>query len=278
MKGVYWLASYPKSGNTWVRAFLASYLFRMGQGVDINALPFGPLISQREFIDDWLGMESADMPDEEVDRYRPEIHSRLVESDLEYPIYKTHERYRLTCDGRAIFPKEGTRGVVLVVRDPRDIAHSLANHLQTSIEGAIEVMNTSSFVLDGRSDSVFGKFPEETGSWTEHANSWLSAPLRRHIIRYEDMILDPIEAFSSLLDFLECPLQPSVLKGAIENTQFEMLKRQEASKGFNGKNPNVRNFFKSGEAGVWNTQLTPSQVARLVLKNRKNLSHFGYCF
>ena len=38
MAGIIWLASYPKSGNTWLRAFLHNLLRDPGRPYDINKL------------------------------------------------------------------------------------------------------------------------------------------------------------------------------------------------------------------------------------------------
>ncbi|MEJ2083836.1 MAG: sulfotransferase, partial [Acidobacteriota bacterium] len=38
MTGIVWLASYPKSGNTWLRAFLMNFLDPGKRPVDINQL------------------------------------------------------------------------------------------------------------------------------------------------------------------------------------------------------------------------------------------------
>ena len=91
MAGIIWLASYPKSGNTWLRAFLTSFQSG-GQPVDINSMAGGPIASARKRFDDAMGVEASELTQEEIDRYRP----RILEANYLYrcvQILSEYERY-----------------------------------------------------------------------------------------------------------------------------------------------------------------------------------------
>ncbi|NOZ51459.1 MAG: sulfotransferase domain-containing protein, partial [Chloroflexi bacterium] len=82
MNGIIWLASYPKSGNTWMRVFLTNYLRDSDEPAEINNLDGGPIASARDIFDRVIGVESSDLTAEEIDRFRPAVYEQVAaESD-----------------------------------------------------------------------------------------------------------------------------------------------------------------------------------------------------
>ena len=147
--GIVWIAAWPKSGTTWLRAVLTSYLREDGGAVSINAL-IGQSANHREAFNEYLGLDSSDMTDEEVARYLPRFREVLAERlcanrpSLEWgrrrndPVFvKTHEAYRAP-GGTPRFPQAGSAGVVYLLRNPLDVAVSYAHHLNWPIDRTIE--------------------------------------------------------------------------------------------------------------------------------------------
>ncbi len=136
MAGIWWLASYPKSGNTWLRVALASLL--SGRPADINAMPHVSVIANsRANFDKALGIESANLTVERETNLRPRAYE-VWAADAAQPLYcKTHDAYRYTPAGEPLFPTAVTLGAVYVVRDPRAVAISLANHRASPLDGII---------------------------------------------------------------------------------------------------------------------------------------------
>ena len=136
MAGIWWLASYPKSGNTWLRVALATLL--SGRPADINAMPLVSLIANnRALFDDTLGIESTDLSIEQETDLRPRVYETWA-AELARPLYcKAHDAYRMTPAGELLFPTAATLGAVYIVRDPRAVAVSFATHLGEPIDETI---------------------------------------------------------------------------------------------------------------------------------------------
>ena len=73
-----WLASYPKSGNTWLRALLTNYLLDGGGPASINALIGSWIANRRDLFHRYTGVPSSDLSGEEVLRLRSLFHERLA--------------------------------------------------------------------------------------------------------------------------------------------------------------------------------------------------------
>jgi hypothetical protein len=165
---IWWLASYPKSGNTWVRIFLDAYA--KDAEIDINNLGGGVIgdnqpnsyraITDDELADfsqyDWLGM-----------RYAALRHLRKWAWTDGLLMLKTHNANAII-DHFPLIPWRITSGAVYVVRDPRDVALSYANHFDVSVDDAITAMNQhTNRVVDKRQAGMF----HVLGTWSKHVDS-----------------------------------------------------------------------------------------------------------
>lgn len=89
--GLYWLASYPKSGNTWVRAFIANLTHTGPGAVDINALDTGAIASSRHWIEATLGFDTTELSHAEIDRLRPAVYRWCARHSTAPAYHKIHE-------------------------------------------------------------------------------------------------------------------------------------------------------------------------------------------
>src|ERR1700728_2946842 len=195
MGRIWCLASYPKSGNTWLRAVLASLM--SGRPADINAMPLVSLLANnRAVFDNALGIESADLTVEQERNLRPRVYE-LWAAELQRPLYcKAHDAYQMTPAGEPLFPTAATLGAVYIVRDPRAVAVSFANHLAEPIDESIVRMHDPGAASLPPVVRLYRHLRPRLGSWREHVESWLSAPFPVHLLRYEDMHGDPHAAFA----------------------------------------------------------------------------------
>lgn len=278
MTGLTLLASYPKSGNTWLRAVLES-LRRGGAPVAINELAQGIAnVARRGWFDSFMGVESSDLTPAEIARARPSFHRRLACNTVEPTILKVHDAWQpVEHGGEPPFPADCVAAVLYVVRDPRDVAVSLAHHIGKPIDEAITKMADPKAMASVEKTGLRPQLPQFISSWSAHVESWLDAPaLRLHVMRYEDMVAAPERTFADAARFLGLPMTPASLAGAIEATHFDALRTQEERSGFNERPAGMERFFRRGVVGGWRDSLTDAQSERIVSTHRQVMRRLGY--
>ena len=275
MPGIIWLASYPKSGNTWLRAFIATYMKNPTVPLPINELRY------HAFGDGFLshyekatGRKAEELSEDDLRRYRPQMHRFLGSHPTDTVFVKTHN---LLGDesGVPLITPDITAGAIYVVRNPLDVVESFANHYSLTCEETVEILCAENYVLPG----IEGlKTHDFVGSWSQHVESWIKGPgLRLHAMRYEDMLAKPGPTFRNLVKFLQLPIEPPRVRKAIKFTSFDELKKQENYTNFSEAPPvEGKTFFRKGQVGGWRDTLTDDQVARIVDTHRDYMQKFGY--
>lgn len=273
MSGIIWLASYPKSGNTWFSLFLANLLADAAVPIDINH-PFRPAhFAAREHFDRLTGWESSELTAEQQLRLRLPAQEALAGERMAV-FNKTHEAFADPCDGTVRFSRRATKCVLLLVRNPLDIVASLSHHSGLSLDETIRFMN------DPRAANILGgnlpQLPQLLLDWSSHTASWLDATgLAVLPIRYEDLLVQPEENFFRACRFAGLPLLHSRVVRAVENSRFGVLQRQEEARGFN-EAPRGRKFFREGRSGSWRHVLSECQVAQIAECHAPMMRRFGY--
>jgi Sulfotransferase domain len=274
--GLVWLASYPKSGNTWTRAFLsnlAAILAGEDDALTVNAINrFSAGENLVPLYTDRLGYKPSQKHRREVAAVRHEIHRTIADEYDGLVFVKTHNG--LVMDGgRPIINFSVTSGAIYIVRNPLDVAISLAHHLGRTIDGAIEIMRTPDLETPIDDKQVY----EIWDSWSKHVESWTRKPHRAiYVMRYEDMLADPQKAFGGLARHLLLDFTPSQLHLAIERSSFASLKSQEERTGFMEKSERADRFFREGRAGQWKEVLSTAQVREVVRDHGEQMARFGY--
>ncbi len=277
MKGIVWLASYPKSGNTWFRIFLENFQRDGDRPASINALSTSIASIRRKF-DEALGYDSGELTFDEVDRLRPEVYLHQAREAAETLFVKVHDAYTFLADGRPIFAPEATAGVLYFVRNPLDVAVSFAHHSGgEDYDKIVHKMGNANYSSCDVTFSEQFQFRQKFLSWGAHALSWADAPGQRvMVVRYEDMKLKPEETFGGAARFVGLVDDPARLKKAIEFSRFEELRAQEEKAGFAEKMTAAKAFFRKGEIGSWRNVLNPEQVAKLIADHGEVMRRFGY--
>jgi aryl sulfotransferase len=276
MGDIVWLASYPKSGNTWLRVFLTNLLHKGDGPADINKLGMGNAADRRGF-DEALGVESSDMSRDEVECSRPLFYRKLAAASSDRVYLKVHDAYIYTSSGEALIPRDVTSRVVYLVRNPLDIAVSFAHHLSKTVDATIDVMADANYAFASRRDRLLDQLEQRLLSWSGHIVSWLDqTSLPVYLMRYEDMLREPIASFEGCLRFLDLDPGTSEIKRALSFSSFSVLSGQEREAGFREKPPSASTFFRSGKAGGWQAILTEEQI-RLVLNEHSGvMKRLGY--
>jgi aryl sulfotransferase len=276
MGGIYWLASYHKSGNTWLRVFLTNLINNGEKPSDINKLLTGNIASDRAWLDHVIGFDTAELSHEEVERIRPEVYKwSLKQNSIGY--HKIHDAYTFTLDGIPLVSREATIGALYIIRNPLDIAPSAASHWNCSLEETVEIMCQSNMARDDTREALPRQVRQRMGSWSEHVLSWVDAPnLDIEVIRYEDMLAAPQETFTRAAIFLNLPGDPGRIAKAINFSAFEELARQEAANGFREKRHYRGIFFNKGRSGEGKNTLSARQINRLITTHAKVMERFCY--
>jgi hypothetical protein len=273
MGAIIWLASYPKSGNTWLRAFLHNLLRNPQEGYDINRLDDFTL---SESAYGWYRMIDSRPVEEystaEVAGMRPKVHRHLTTVFPDSIFVKTHCAV-MEDHGFPTVTFEVTAGAVYVVRNPLDVAISYAHHIGTSVEDAITYMAKSRAMSPPGHNHVH----ELLGSWSEHVESWTAKQSRAlHVVRYEDMLDRPQSAFGGIARFLGLKPPRDRLERAIARSSFKVLQEKERRHGFKEKSEKAERFFRDGTSGQWRKALTKEQVARVAAAHSEQMQRFGY--
>ena len=273
MGGIVWLASYPKSGNTWIRAFLANYLADQPSPVDINTLPdfaYGDM--RANYYVQISGKPAADLTWAEINRLRPQVHRFLAQARPETVFVKTHTVLASIDDVPTITP-EATFGAIYVVRNPLDVAVSFAHHYGISIDDAVKALCFKALQIEPKDGHIL----QPIADWTTHAESWLRAPgLYRLVLRYEDMLASPQRSFAQVIDFLKMSRDRERLKRAIRHSSFRVLAEQERRSGFVERSRNANSFFRRGGAGGYRQELTAAHIEAITAYHRAMMTELGY--
>ena len=268
---IIWLASYPKSGNTWIRSFLTNYLNKNTSNFNFNLLnqikkfPRSELIDElkinfnkfEEIVKNWINMQE------------------FVNLKQEFTYLKTHNAM-CTVNNYSFTNKKNTIGFIYLVRDPRDVILSYSNHLEKSIEFTLNIMINKS-----AREKMDNKGNDETilGSWSENYKSWRDYnSVKKIIIKYEDLIQNPYETFFKIINYLNgingLPIDEGMIKKSIENTSFKNLQNLEKKYGFPEKGHGV--FFRKGKSKEWKNDLDKKIIFKIEQAFNEEMKELGY--
>lgn len=259
-----------------MRLALASILNGGAQHDFSRPLAFAPFAAHRLEVELALDVESSDFDFEECTNLRA-LAAIQTARDVPGPKYRrVHEAWQYTSLRLPLFPPEATLASLYIVRDPRDVAVSLAHHTGVSIEQAIASMADANVTWAFQRGGIKTVFPQHLSTWSLHVMSWLSAMPAPLVLRYEDMQADPIGALSGVVRHLMIDTTSEIIAAAVEVTQFDSLRKAEAAQGFFNGQVAGRPFFRSGIAGGWRHELTREQAQRIEKDHGAIMSHLGY--
>jgi aryl sulfotransferase len=276
MSGAIWLASYPKSGNTWARFALRS-LHGGGEQVGLNDIGrFAIWNVSHALMDKWLGVESNHLTAEEAEALRPDFHAAYFDLPEPRPV-KVHDAWTRTADGRPIFDAAFTHAAIYLLRDPRDVAVSWARFMGRSLDRAVAMLADPEADINPDAGRGKSQLRQRLGSWSGHIASWIDeSGLDPVVIRYEDMLADPADALRRMAARIGWDASDEAVAGAVEATRFERLAGLERRHGFVERSDKAQAFFRSGKAGGWRDVLSPEQGARIERDQGEMMARFGY--
>jgi hypothetical protein len=273
MGRIIWLASYPKSGNTWMRAFLHNLLRNPKDGYDINRLgEFSYSDSTMHYFQAYLPKPWQEWTDVEIMETRRNVQQDLTRLSPDDVFVKTHNAH-VEHSGLPLIHMDLTAGAIYIVRNPLDVCISLADHYGCSIDDAIHMMNapaTGTLTVDHLVFEIHRDWSTHVYSWTNQPGPWL------HIVRYEDMLKKPKVSFGRVARFLGLNPERPRLERAIQLSSFNQLRAQEDTRGFRERSHKAEKFFRVGKSGQWRSTLSKPQIDRVVETHKVQMERFGY--
>tara|TARA_B100000963_G_scaffold315277_1_gene294283 strand:+ start:10408 stop:11262 length:855 start_codon:yes stop_codon:yes gene_type:complete len=282
---IIWIASYPKSGNTWVRALLSYYFFSRNEKFDFNLLKHIPNFNIGDFVDNRIKFGS----DIEYADKALEVQNLICQKYKVNSFFKTHSSLN-KIDKEFFTDKSVSLGCIYVVRDPRNVITSYKNFENLNYDKALKFMKDhKGFLLANKSTQQKLKIKgmELISSWSQNYNSWVNNKFHIPVclIKYEDLIQDTLGQLKKIFEFvkkinLEKNTNFDILraKRTILETSFENLKKLENEKGFSEKNEKIRtqNFFNQGIMNDWKINL-PNNIKQDLEDNfRSEMVELGY--
>ena len=281
---IIWLASYPKSGNTYVRAFLSAYYFSTDGQFDFNQISNIEQFPHEKFFKQKVSSLG------EASKLWIPIQKEINE-DKKIKFFKTHSvlgNYK----GNQFTSPETTLGAIYIIRDPRNVLSSLKNHYSLNDEGALKMITDKTRSLMSNN----GSYASLTyiSSWAENFLSWYSNnQFRKLFVKYEDLIENKYETFRDIIVFTNTLMNrvvgvdKSKLQKAIETTNFNVLKKKEISETFDGSESDFKNwrkfhsenknlFFNLGPENKWE-KILKTEISKKVENGfTKEMKELGY--
>lgn len=271
-KSLVWLASYPKSGNTWLRAFLGNYLFSHDGPLPLAALKrVSSGDSSMPHYAQIAGPGIARMGPKQMTQVRQVVLQRIA-GQAEISLVKTHNA-NARIEGCSMIPAELTKLAFYVLRDPLDMLVSYADHFALDFEKAAEAIGSQKNIVPANARTV----PQVLGNWSEHVKGWTRPKgFRTHLLRYEDMLADPEATFSGAIKALGAPVDPAQIARAIDYSSFDTLRKMEAETGFEEKGPKQEKFFRAGRSGLGRERLPQAVIERVIADHGATMKRHGY--
>ena len=273
-KKIYWLASYPKSGNTWFRIFLSHYLTN---NTDINKLGhLGTMASARKMVKRYNDKYKRYFDSDELTNLRRDSYieyNNALNINKDNDTYnKIHDAY-IMINNQPLIPEEVSAGAIYFIRNPFDVTISFANHMGFDIDTTIKNMNDDNFSIGGAKKQLKQKLL----SWSNHIKSWTEQDkIPVHIIRYEDMLGDTFNVFSNAINFLNIEYDEEKIKKSIDFTKFDNLRKIEEKKGFKETPKKSSGFFKTGKSNYGKNQLTKEQIENITYNHDIIMKKYKY--
>jgi hypothetical protein len=275
--GIFWLASYPKSGNTWFRVFLAHLLSETNKPLNLDEISTGAIASSRQWIDQALGFDSAHLMTDELDALRPAIYEWHAAQASSPTYHKIHDAYTYLQNHSPMIPTKGCLGALYFIRNPLDVAVSFANHANCSIDESIQSMGNPDFSFCKGLFKQHNQLRQQLQTWSMHVRSWASiSQIPCLVLRYEDMKQAPLETFTQAVKFLQLDASQSRIEDALTNARIERLQELEQTSGFAERPPKIKQFFRKGIVDDWKNTLNQDQINQIIHDHGEVMKIYGY--
>ena len=289
MKKIFWVASYPKSGNTWMRAILSSLFFTEDGQFNFNLLNY---IINFDIPDKYKFVASLGGDDFKKLHELPVIAKYWLEAqgraDVggDFAFFKTHSG-NVTLNKHKYTSEENVLGLIYLVRDPRDVVVSYSKYLDKSIDEIIStITNKNAVAYSGFQGKKL--YPFLISSWDIHYRSWKALGVPSLVIKYETLLKETKQTINQIADFFiqnygfDFKNIEMKINNIIKTTSFELLLNAEKNQGFNesphffSKKGFAEFFFRKGTNRQWEKELTGAQLNKIEESFETTMKELGY--
>ena len=278
---IIWLASYPKSGNTWVRSILAALLYSSDGAFNFDLIKRIPQFPKKEVFKD-LVKDFSNF--NEIKKNWITVQEK-INSEKEIKLLKTHNG-KYTVEKDNFTDDQNSLAVIYIVRDPRTLVKSISNHFTKSHYEASKFLIAPNLIGNGKSfeerkDGILTLI----GKWNDHYRSWTKNKNNLLLIKYEDLVNNPETELTKLIKFLEKYISFKTSekknKTILETTSFNNLKNMEEQGLFkegvlNKKTNNKANFFHLGPKNKWQENLDKKIINEIEKNFYNEMKELGY--
>ena len=283
---IFWIASYPKSGNTWLRTLLSAYYYSEDGNFKDILLKKIAQFPVKEFFDDFNHDKKIAG---DTCKYWLLAQEKINSKD-ELKFFKTHNVFGKV-NNFDFTNSQNSIGCLYIVRDPRNVITSIKNHYQLKDEQALEWMsNEKNFIYNIQEfkDSGYSDF-QFISSWSTNYKSWkVQKKIPIKLIKYEDLLNQTYAVFLDIIEFINKTtnnfekINKNKIKKTLSSTSFETLKKKETEKGFpeavtshKDKNKKIP-FFYLGPKNDYEKMLDEDLKVKLTKKFEKELIELSY--
>ena len=278
---IIWIASFPKSGNTWVRSMISSLIYS-----DTGIFNFEIIKKIQQFPNKkhFENLTEEYQNIHELKKFWITAQDK-INLDKKIKFFKTHH---INCKiGENSFTnKNNTLGTIYIVRDPRNLVESFSNFYKKDKSLAIQDITSKGFVsgasyINNKQNNVFTII----GSWNDHYNSWTKINTNLLVIKYEDLLNDPFKELDRIIIFLKkfmnFKYDDYKIQNIINSTSFERMQRMEDDEGFfempfKDNDQNKVKFFNKGRKNDWRKYLDKNESDNIENKFEKEMKELGY--
>ena len=272
MANIIWLASYPRSGNVWLQSFLHNLICDARQAPSAETI--GGFCTPESAALHFMTLDSRPLgawTREETAGRRAAAHKAIAELRSDN-VFASTRAALVESGGAATITMEHTAAAIYLVRNPLDVAVSLASQGDRSIDEAILRLETE---YESENSDQFAY--EYQGSWSTNVLSWTQQRhAGLHLIRYEDMLSVPERAFAPLATFLGFDTSPERLDRAIRFSSFADLALEEDKSTLASSSGHPKKVLRVGKSDQWRDILSADQVRRVVDRHGAQMERFGY--
>ena len=278
---IVWLASYPKSGNTWIRSIISSLLYSKDGDFNFELLKKIQQFPEKKFFKDIIKEFSS------FDEIKKNwiLAQDKINFENKIKLFKTHQgKYSVGNDN--FTNEDNTLAIIYIVRDPRNLVKSISNHYSLSLDEASKFLFSTKLVGNGKSwlekqDGMYNLL----GRWDDHYRSWTRNKSNLLVIKYEDLVTNPNIVLDKIIIFLKRYLNFETNKNKnkkiLETTSFENLKKMEDDGQFkenvlNKKEENKVKFFHLGPKNIWQNTLGDKIIKEIEKNFQDEMKELGY--